>query len=346
MRKNCDNTLAGIFYYTLTNKNGMRVKLTNYGATIMSIIVPDKNGDFDEVTLGYSNVQGYRQGGCFFGATVGRYANRITGGTCSLNGKQYNLFCNDGPNHLHGGKVGFDKVVWSELQATENSISFLYLSPDGEEGYPGNLKTTVKFSLDESNKLDIHYSAVSDKDTVVNLTNHSYFNLAGHKSGSIEPHIMYINANNYTPINEFSSATGEIAPVKDTPFDFTEPTAIGERMNDDNEQLKFGNGYDHNFMLNGSGYRLAAKAFDKSSGRLMSVFTNKPCIQLYCGNFIDNEKGKMGAVYQKHDAFCLETQFAPNSPNQENFQSPVLKAGSTYDFTTSYQFEVKKHING
>lgn len=346
MNKSCDKILAGIYYYTLSNKNGMRVTLTNYGATITSIKVPDKNGDFDEVTLGYDKVQGYKQGRCFFGATVGRYANRITGGTFKLNGKQYSLYCNDGPNHLHGGKVGFDKVVWSEDRASENSVSFSYFSPDGEEGYPGNLKTTVTFSLDEDSKLKIHYSAVSDKDTILNLTNHAYFNLAGHKSGSVEPHIMYINAKNYTPINEFSSATGDIVPVKDTPFDFTEPTAIGERMNDDNEQLKFGNGYDHNFMLNGSGYRLAAKAFDKSSGRLMSVYTDKPCIQLYCGNFIDNEKGRDGALYQKHDAFCLETQFAPDSPNQENFPSAVLKANSTYDYTTCYQFEVKDSIKG
>ena len=346
MRKTCDKILAGIFYYTLSNKNGMRVTLTNYGATITSIKVPDKNGDIDEVTLGYDRVQGYKQGRCFFGATVGRYANRITGGTCTLNGEQYNLFCNDGPNHLHGGKVGFDKVVWSEHQASEDSISFSYFSPDGEEGYPGNLKTTVTYSLDEESTLKIHYSAQSDKDTILNLTNHSYFNLAGHKSGSIENHVMYINADSYTPVNEFSSATGEIAPVKDTPFDFNEPTAIGARIRDDNEQLKFGNGYDHNFLINGSGYRLAAKAFDKSSGRMMSVFTNKPCIQFYSGNFIDNEKGSKGAVYQKRGAFCLETQFAPNSPNQENFQSPVLKAGSTYDFTTSYQFEVKDDING
>ncbi len=346
MNKTADKTYAGIYYYTLTNKSGMRVTLTNYGATVTSIIVPDKNGAFDEVTLGYDDVQGYKDGRCFFGATVGRYANRITGGTFELNDTRYTLICNNRPNHLHGGKVGFDKVVWSEEQTSDNSVCLSYFSPDGEEGYPGNLQTEVTFTLHDDNALMIHYNAECDKDTVINLTNHAYFNLAGHKSGSIENHELYINADNFTPINEFVSVTGEIAPVKNTPFDFTKPCAIGARMNDAHEQLKFGNGYDHNYMINGIGYRLAAKAFDKSSGRILSAYTDKPCMQFYCGNFIDNEKGKDGAVYHIHDAFCLETQFAPDSPNQESFPSPVLKAGRTYDYTTTYRFEVKEDYEG
>ncbi|MBT3318576.1 MAG: galactose mutarotase [Clostridia bacterium] len=346
MKKTDDKTQEGIYYYTLENKNGMSVTLTNYGATLMSVITPDKNGNFDEVTLGYDDVQGYKQGKCFFGATVGRYANRIAGGRFALGDEQYTLARNDGNNHLHGGIVGFDKVIWDEAAYSNDSVTFSYFSPNGDEGYPGNLNVTVQFSLDDVGELKIHYTATSDKDTVVNLTNHAYFNLAGHKSGVINEHLMMINAERYTPLDNGGTASGEIAPIKNTPFDFSEFTAIGDRMNDENEQLKFGSGYDHNYIINGSGYRLAAKAFEKSSGRLMSVYTDKPCMQLYCGNFLDAESGKDGATYNIHDAFCLETQFAPDAPNQESFASAVLRAGDTYDYTTAYRFEVKDDIEG
>lgn len=344
MRKTQDRNHEGIFYYTLENANSMSVTVTNYGATITSILAPDKSKNIDEVILTYDDVSGFINGKCYFGATVGRYANRIVGGRFELGGREYKLVCNDGPNNLHGGNIGFDKMVWTEEQFTDNSVSFSYLSKDGEEGFPGNLKAEVKFSLDDDNNLKLLFRAVSDKDTVVNLTNHSYFNLAGHtpmghkQIGSIEGHVLQIDADNFTPVDKFSSATGEIASVTGTPFDFREPTPIGQRMHDDNEQLKFGSGYDHNYVLNGSDYRFAAKVFEPNSGRTLSVFTDKPCMQLYSGNFLDGEKGKDGAVYNKHDAFCLETQFAPDSPNQPEFDSPVLKVGEVYQYTTCFKF--------
>ena len=338
MIKTTDRNHEGIFYYTLENENSMSVTVTNYGAAITSILAPDKSQNIDEITLTYDDVSGFMNGKSYFGATVGRYANRIVGGRFEIGGKEYKLVCNDGPNNLHGGNVGFDKVVWTEEHRTDNSVSFSYLSKDGEEGFPGNLKAEVKFSLDDDNNLKIKFYAVSDKDTVVNLTNHSYFNLAGYRSGSVEDHVLQIDADRFTPVDEFSSATGEVASVAGTPFDFIEPTPIGQRMHDDDEQLKFGSGYDHNYVLNGSGFRFAAKVVEPNSCRSMSVFTDKPCMQLYCGNFLDGEKGKDGAVYNKHDAFCLETQFAPDSPNQPEFDSPVLKAGEAYEYTTCFKF--------
>lgn len=341
MRKTEDINHEGIFYYTLENANSMSVTVTNYGASITSILAPDKCKSIDEVMLTYDDVSGFMNGNSYFGATIGRYANRIVGGRFELGGKEYKLVCNDGPNNLHGGNVGFDKVVWTQEQITENSVSFSYLSKDAEEGFPGNLKTDVKFSLDDNNNFKIQFRAVSDKDTVVNLTNHSYFNLAGHKSGSVKGHILKIDADRFTPVDKFSSATGEVASVEGTPFDFREPTPIGQRMHDDNEQLKFGSGYDHNYVLNGSGYRLAAKVVEPKSGRTLSVFTDKPCMQLYCANFLNGEKGKDGAVYNKHDAFCLETQFAPDSPNQPEFDSPVVKAGEVYQYTTCFNFGIE-----
>ena len=341
MIKTKDTVHEGIWYYTITNKRHVQVTLTNYGATVTSVLAPDRKGEQDEITLCYDDVSGFMKGGCYFGATVGRYANRINNGKFSLNGKEYSLFCNDGPNHLHGGKIGFDKVVWEESALNENSVSFRYLSRDGEEGYPGNLDTTVTFSLDDDNIFKIHYSAVGNKDTIVNLTNHTYFNLGGHKSGSIKDHILYINADSITPIDEHASTSGKVAGVLGTPFDFRIPAAIGLRMHDDNEQLKNGHGYDHNYIINAGGYRFAAKAADPKTGRTLSVYTDKPCMQLYCGNFLKEEKGKDGAVYNINDAFCLETQFAPDSPNQKSYTSPVLRKGQIYDYTTSYQFGIE-----
>lgn len=344
MIKTADRNHEGIYYYTLKNANSMSVTVTNYGATITSILAPDKHNNIDEVTLTYDDVSGFMNGKCYFGATVGRYANRIVGGRFELGGKEYKLVCNNGPNNLHGGNVGFDKVIWNEEQVTDNSASFSYLSKDGEEGFPGNLKAEVTFSLDNDNNLKIKFNAVSDKDTIVNLTNHTYFNLGGHRSGSVEGHVLQIDADSITTVDEFSSATGETLNVSGTPFDFRKPTPIGQRINDDHEQLRFCSGYDHNYVLNRSKYKFAAKVTEPCSGRTMSVYTDKPCMQLYCANFLDGEKGKGGAVYNKHDAFCLETQFAPDSPNQPQFDSPVLKAGEVYDFTTCYKFAQNKNI--
>lgn len=340
MNKTEDKNLKGVYYYTLENKNSVSVTVTNYGASVTSIIAPDKNGNLDEITLAYDDVSGFKNGKCYFGATIGRFANRINGGRFTLGGSEYTLFCNDGKNHLHGGKIGFDKVVWTEEQIDECSVSLSYLSADGEEGYPGNLKTIVKFTLDDDNCLDISYTAVCDKDTIVNLTNHTYFNLAGHKSGTVEDHLLYINADNFNPVDESGSANGETKNVYGTPFDFRQETRIGKRMNDDDEQLKNGTGYDHNYVINGEGYRIAAKVLEPVSGRTLTVHTDMPCMQLYCGNFLNKEKGKDGAVYNIHDAFCLETQFAPDSPNQPQFISPVLKKGEVYEHTTCYKFEV------
>ena len=341
MKKTTDKNYKDIYYYSLENNNGVSVTLTNYGATVTSIITPDRSGSKDEITLTYDDVSGFMKGKGYFGATVGRYANRINDGRFELNGKEYKLFCNDGKNHLHGGKKGFDKMVWEEKSTTQNSVSFFYRSADGEEGYPGNLDVTVEFTLDDDNNFKIHNTAQSDKDTIVNLTNHTYFNLAGHKSGPVTKHVMLINADSFTPVDVYGCTTGEVSGVSGTPFDFRIPTAIGARMNDDSEQLKNGKGYDHNYIINGNGYRHAAKVAEPEFGRTVSVYTDKPCMQLYCGNFLEAENGKDSAVYKKHGAFCLETQFAPDSPNHKNYASPVLRKGEIYDFTTCYQFGIE-----
>jgi len=336
-----------VFLFTLSNKNGLTAKIINLGGAIIELHTPDRNGNLADITLGYDNVRDYEINNPHFGGLIGRYGNRIGKARFELNGKVYQLAQNDGNNHLHGGHKGFDKVVWTpEIinDGGQEALQLSYLSKDGEENYPGNLQVKVIYSLNDDNELKIDYHAVCDQDTIINLTNHAYFNLAGHNSGDILKHQLMLNADKFTPIDNEYITTGEIRDVKGTPFDFTKPMEIGARIFEDDEQLRNGNGYDHNFVLNvsGKGLEKAAEVYEPVSGRLMEVFTNKPGIQFYSGNFLDgSEIGKGGFAYQQRAGFCLETQFFPNSPNYKHFPSPVLKAGEKYNYTTVYKFSAK-----
>jgi aldose 1-epimerase len=333
--------------YTLTNGQGMRVAIANYGGIVVSIVVPDREGRPGDVVLGFDNLEAYLGKHPYFGALVGRYANRIGNARFKLHGVEYKLPANDGPNSLHGGKQGFDKRVWTarEISGQHPGLELTYLSKDGEEGYPGNLHAKVVYSLTEDNALRIDYTATADKDTVVNLTNHSYFNLAGEGNGDILKHEMMINADRFTPIDSTLIPTGELRKVEGTPFDFRKPALIGARIDADDEQIKFGKGYDHNFVLNraGRGLSLAARVTDPESGRVLEVLTTQPGIQLYTGNFLDGSiHGKSGKAYGRRSAFCLETQHFPDSPNRPNFPSTVLKPGETFRETTVYKFSTSK----
>ncbi|MFW6140377.1 MAG: aldose epimerase family protein [Acidobacteriota bacterium] len=324
--------------YILSNPNGMKAKITNYGAILVSLIVPDKNGELTDITLGYDNLEGYLKETPYFGATVGRYANRIKNGKFTLNGVEYQLTKNDNDNHLHGGIKGFDKKIWNaESFEKEDSvgISLSYLNPDGEEGYPGNLSCTVIYTLTKNNELKIDYEAQTDKATPVNLTHHSYFNLEGQGSSDILDHILYLNAEKYTPVDSELMPTGEILPVKGTPFDFTSPRAVGERID------KVPGGYDHNFVLNGKKgtLKLAARVTEPHKGRVMEIHTTDPGIQFYSGNFLDGSiTGKSGNTYEKHYGFCLELQRFPDSPNQPVFPSTILEPGEKYTKMTIFRF--------
>jgi aldose 1-epimerase len=329
--------------YTLTNKNGMQVAIINYGGRVMSIRVPDRQGQMADVVLGFDNGDGYLGANPYFGAIVGRYANRIAKGRFTLDGVEYKLAQNDGPNSLHGGVKGFDKVIWkaAELAKENAALELTYLSKDGEEGYPGNLSVKVTYTLGDENELWIDYRATTDKDTVLNLSNHSYFNLAGEGNGDILQHQMMIAASRFTPVDATLIPTGELRNVEGTPFDFRQPTAIGARIENDDEQLKLGRGYDHNFVLDrkGSGLTLAARVVEPKSGRVLEVKTNQPGIQFYTGNFLDGTiHGKGGKVYGHRFAFCLETQHFPDSPNHADFPSTELKPGQTYHQITVFQF--------
>ena len=334
--------------YTLTNSRGAEAKITNYGGILTSLRIPDRNGKFDDVVLGFDNVDAYLKGDPWFGALIGRYGNRIAKGRFTLNGVEYKLATNNGENHLHGGVKGFDKVIWNAkpLNAPNGAaLELTYLSKDGEEGYPGNLSVKVIYTLTNANELQLDYSAMTDKDTVVNLTHHSYFNLAGQGNGDILNHRLYLNSSRFTPIDAGSIPTGEMRSVSGTPFDFTRMTPIGARINADDEQLKFGNGYDHNFVVNGKMevLRLAARVYEPTTGRVMEVLTTEPGIQFYSGNFLDGTlTGKGGKVYQRRYALCLETQHFPDSPNKPNFPSTVLRKGARYHTTTIYRFSVQK----
>lgn len=334
--------------YILRNKNGMEVDITNYGADIVRIKVPDRQGKVEDVALGYDNLEGYIHDKAYFGATVGRYANRIAHGSFKLHGRVYTLPKNDGDNTLHGGTSGFNKRLWKaeDVSTPEAAaVQMSYLSKDGDQGFPGNLSVNVRFTLADDNRLKIEYAATTDKNTVVNLTNHSYFNLAGQGKGDILGQELTLHASRFTPINANLIPTGQIASVKGTPLDFTRPTAIGKRINDDYEQLKLAHGYDHNFVLDGNPMRkmaLAARAYDPGSGRVLQIWTTQPGIQFYSGNFLDGTvAGKGGVKYGRRSAFALETQHFPDSPNQPKFPTTELKAGRWFRSTTIYKFSTQ-----
>lgn len=342
-----DTTIDGkqVKLYHLKGKGNIQVAITNYGAKIVSLLAPDKQGQLADVELGYDNAAQYvSTKERYYGGIVGRYGNRIAKGKFKVDGKEYTLATNNGVNHLHGGKVGFNDVVWDAEQPNDHTLKLHYVSKDGEEGYPGNLDITLTYELTDSNEVKIDYKATTDKATVVNLTNHSFFNLHGAGNGDINDHIMYINADKFTPVDSTLIPTGKLQAVKGTPMDFTTATKIGERVDADFEQLKFGKGYDHNYVLNKKGKELslAATVEEPSSGRTLEVWTTEPGVQFYGGNFLDGtDKGKEGKSYVHRGAFCLETQHFPDSPNQPTFPSVVLKPGETYTSTCVYKFGVK-----
>jgi aldose 1-epimerase len=337
-----DGTALDLF--TLKNASGMEVSVTNYGGIITSLKVPDRNGKIDDVTLGYDSIDGYLKSTPYFGAIIGRYGNRIGKAQFELDGKTYKLPANDGPNTLHGGVKGFDKVVWQAEpfeREGERGIIFTYVSPDGEEGFPGTLSSRVTYTLTDKNELAFDYQATTDKPTVVNLTQHAYFNLAGDGSGDVLGHELTINADRYTPVSSTLIPTGELASLEGTPLDFRTKTAIGARIDAAHEQIKRAGGYDHNYVLNreGDGLALAARVEEPKTGRVMEVHTTEPGIQFYSGNFLDGSiTGKQGHVYNKRNGLCLETQHFPDSPNQPSFPSTTLKPGEEYKSRTVYTF--------
>jgi aldose 1-epimerase len=335
--------------FTLRNKNGVVLQVTNYGAKIVTLFVPDKSGNLGDIVFGYEKIQECLAGDPYFGAVVGRYANRIAAGKFTLDGKEYQLPKNEGgKNLLHGGDSGFNDAVWTgELTETPEgkAVKMTLLSPDGDQGFPGNLKVEVLYTLTDKNELIVDYKAVTDKPTVINLSQHSYFNLAGHAAGPVLNHELIINADRFTPVDENLIPTGEIRPVEGTSFDFRTPHLIGERIANDEEQLILGKGYDHNFILNkekAGELTFAASAYDKGSGRFMEVFTTHPAIQFYTGNFLDGSQiGKGGNKYVYRSGFCLETQYYPDSPNHPDFPSTVLRPGEEYKHRTVFKFSVK-----
>jgi aldose 1-epimerase len=334
--------------YTLTNSRGMQVRAITYGAIIQSIRVPDRAGRMADVTLGFDSLQGYLGDSPYFGAVVGRYANRIARGRFTLEGRTYRLAVNNGPNSLHGGLKGFDKVVWeakSFQRGDTVGVEFLHTSPDGDEGYPGTLRVSVTYTLTPGNQLEVEYRAKTDRATPVNLSQHSYFNLAGEGSGNILRDVLTIDADRYTPVDSTLIPTGELASVAGTPFDFRKPTPIGQRIDQADPQLTYGKGYDHNFVLNRSesGLVHAVRVFDPESGRTLDISTTEPGLQFYSGNFLDGSiKGKSGHVYSHRGALVLETQHFPDSPNHPDFPSTLLNPGREYHSKTVFAFGVEK----
>ncbi len=327
--------------YTLKNEK-LEAAITNYGARVVSLKVPDRTGKPADIVLGFDSLDGYLKENPYFGAVVGRYGNRIAHGKFKLNGHEYTLVRNNGENHLHGGTRGFDKRVWTAAPKPDG-VLLTYLSKDGEEGYPGNLSVAVRYTL-SANELKIDYEAKTDKDTVLNVTNHSYFNLAGQGEGDILQHRVTMRADRFNPVDKTLIPTGELRKVDGTPFDFRTPHAIGERIGQDNEQIKFGGGYDHNWVLNSQGgaLSLAARVEEPTTGRAMEVLTTQPGIQFYTGNFLDGTlTGKSGKVYKRRYAFCMETQHYPDSPNHPAFPSVVLKPGEQYRSTTVFRFSTQ-----
>jgi len=342
-RRDIDGKQADLYY--LRNSKGLEMAVTSYGAKVVSLLVPDKNGKLEDIVLGFDDLEGYLNANePYFGAAIGRYGNRIAKGKFTLNGKQYDLATNNPPNHLHGGKKGFNAHVWDARQVDAQSIEFSRISPDGEEGYPGNLKVRMVYTLTDENEFNIIYSAETDQPTVINLTHHSFFNLHGAGKGSINDHVLMINADKYTPVDATLIPTGKIETVAGTPMDFRKPTEIGQRVDENFEQLRFGKGYDHNWVLTETRNSAdpVATVWEPKSGRYMEVFTSEPGLQFYGGNFLDGkDKGKGRTPYEHRTAFCLETQHFPDSPNQPSFPSTVLKPGQSYKHSCTYKFSTR-----
>ena len=332
--------------YTMTNAHGMEVRAMNYGGIVVSLRVPDRSGTLADVVLGYDDLKPYLTNKPYFGALIGRYGNRIADGKFTLDGVEYHLAKNNGPNSLHGGLEGFNKVLWHAESAESNrgvELVLTYTSKDGEEGFPGNLKTNVTYTLTEQNELIFEYEARTDKATPVNLTHHGYFNLAGEGNGDVLEHELMLNADRFTPVDKTLIPTGELRSVIGTPLDFTKPNAIGTRIHENFEQLAIAGGYDHNFVIHrkGDSLELTARVYEPRSGRVMEVLTTEPGVQFYSSNFLDGEQGKKGHIYNKHAAFCLETQHFPDSPNHPDFPSTLLRPGQAYHSQTIYKFSTK-----
>lgn len=335
-----------IYLHHLLNTNGIQISITNFGATITNISVPDREGNFADIVLGYDDLKGYLNDPYYMGGIVGRFANRIAGGWIALDGKAHRLTVKPGGYHHHGGAIGFNKKVWKAEKILNNgfpAVKLEYLSADGEEGFPGNLLTTVTYTLNNKNQLLVNFSATTDKTTILNLTQHSYFNLAGQDKGSILQQKLTMPLAHYLPVNANQVPTGEIATVINTPFDFTEGKAIGERIDTDNEQLNLSAGYDHSWVIKANDtdeLRLAAIATEEDSGRILKVYTTEPAVHVYTGNFLGDTPGKGGYVYPKRSGFCLETQHYPDAPNHANFPATVLKPGAVFKSTTIFEFDV------
>jgi aldose 1-epimerase len=333
--------------YSLTNANGLEVRAMNFGSEIVSIKVPDKTGHLDDVVLGYDNLEGYLKNPAYFGAVVGRYANRIAKGAFTLDKQTFTLAKNNGPNSLHGGLKGFNKQLWDGKEFNNDEgvgVEFSYLSKDGEEGYPGNLQVKVRYTLTDDNRLVVDYEATTDKATPLNLSQHSYFNLAGEGNGDILQHHLLLNADRFTPVDKDLIPTGELRPVQGTPMDFNKPTGIGARINENYEQLVLGRGYDHNWVINRKDNTLtrAALVHEPSSGRVLEVLTTEPGVQFYSGNFLDGTiTGKHGHVYKQRYGFCLETQHFPDSPNHPEFPTTILRPGQTFRSQTVFKFSAQ-----
>ncbi|MFI6515563.1 aldose epimerase family protein [Spirillospora sp. NPDC050679] len=338
---------TAVWRYTLGSGHGMKARILTYGGIVQSLEAPDRRGRPGNVVLGFPKLNGYlssayRTENPYFGAIIGRYGNRIGGAKFTLDGRTYQVPANDGTNSLHGGTTGFDQRVWKAqaVKARDGaSLRLTYVSPDGEMGYPGTLSTTVTYTVTPKNELRIRYQAATDKPTVLNLTNHAYFNLAGEGSGDVYGHKLKINASRYTPVDSTLIPTGELSPVRGTPLDFTRPRAVGERIRDGHQQMVYGRGYDHNYVLDGTGMKTAARVTEPTTGRVMEVRTDQPGLQFYSGNFLTGRLvGTSGTMYRQGDGFCLETQHFPDSPNQPRFPSTTLRPGQTYDSTSVYAF--------
>lgn len=340
MKKDFGITQKGEYasLYTLSNKKGMKIAVSDYGATLVSILIADKDGRIRDVVLGYDDVAGYEKGGAFFGAIIGRNANRIKGACFTINGKTYELTQNNFKNNLHSGLDFYSKRMWKVEEADEKHIMLTLDSPDGDQGYPGKAHIEVTYTLTDENEVTIHYHGTADADTIFNITNHSYFNLNGHESGEVLGQKVWIDADTFTPSDEETVPTGVILPVEGTPMDFRLMKTLGRDIEEDYIDLKFGRGYDRNYVLNGEGFRKAAEMLAEESGIRMEVYTDLPGMQLYTANYVEDETGKGGARYHWRHGVCFETQYFPDAVNKPQFQSPVVKAGDAYDTTTTFKF--------